>query len=174
MKKITKTYLLYKFNELDEKIQEELIKQEAEKQAIDFCDYELQELMAQKAKELLQKYFKNNATYKQVYYDLSYSQGSGAMIEFDLKYYKNNFEVRQNGHYYHERAFTVVNKNWCKELSPKVIDKLHEKIVKMNSELAEYGYHDLIENEDYFRSIAKEYLLENEENYLKNGELFVF
>lgn len=173
MKEITKTYQLYKFDELDEKIQEELLKQETEKQANYFCDYELQIFMEQKAKELLHKYFKNNATYKQVYYDLSYSQGDGAMIEFDLQYYKNNFEIRQYGHYYHERAFTVINKNWYKELSPKVLSKLDEKIVNMNKELVKYGY-NLIEDEEYFRSIAKECLLENDENYLKDGKIFNF
>lgn len=171
MKEITKKYQLYEFNELDKEIQEELIKEEAEKQAVYFCDYELQELMIEEAKELLQKYFGGKATYKQVYYDLSYCQGSGAMIEFDLNYYKNNFEVKQYGHHYHERAFTVVNKNWYKELSPKVIDKLHDKIVNMNKELAKYGY-NLIEDENYFKNIAKEYLLENNENYLKNGKIF--
>lgn len=171
MKEITKTYKLYKFEELDKEIQEELIKEEAEQQYKLFCNFELQELMIEEAKELLQKYFGDKATYKQVYYDLSYCQGSGAMIEFDVEYYKNIFEVRQHGHYYHERAFNTINKNWFKELSPKTLTNLYDKIVNMNSELVKYGY-SLLEDEEYFKDIAKEYLIEDEKDYLINGMEF--
>lgn len=50
--------------------------------------------MEEKSRILLEKYFKNNANFINVFYDLSYSQGSGAMIEFDLLYNKSIVKLK--------------------------------------------------------------------------------
>ena len=165
MRTITIKKDLYKFEELDEKVQEKLIKDEIEFQQDFFENEFLQEEMENVASELLEKYFRG-AKLIEVYYDLSYSQGSGAMIEFEMEYYGKNVKVRQFGHYYHERSFAIES-----DLTEKVEQKLREKIASMNSELTKKGY----EMVEYYYTEAgisdiKEILKENE--YTKDGEIY--
>ena len=113
-----------------------------------YCDCCLKSDMEEKAKELLDKYFKG-AIFNNVYYSLGYCQGDGAMIEFSIeiedfnKYYHvfNNeemkflldydiiekIEVIQSGRYYHKYAFDI---NIC-----------------YNNAYWEYGYDDI--KDDY-------------------------
>lgn len=123
-----KEITLYKFNELEKDIQKKLIEKEKEYQLDSYCDFCLKDDMTYCASELLIKYFKID-TIDNVYYDLSYSQGSGSMIEFDInikdlnnKYHIlneeemryiqdkgiiNNIEIRHNNsNYYHEYTFS--------------------------------------------------------------------
>lgn len=159
------TQKIYNFNELDEKIQKKLIEKEKESQKELFCECFLLDEMQEKAKELLQKYFKNNATFKRVFYSLSYCQGDGAMIEFDLKYYNKIVQVTHHGCYYHEKSFLLYEN----ELTEKQEKQLKEKIYKMNCELSKYGY-DLIEY-DYENNEIIEILNDNE--YCENGEIYL-
>ena len=130
MEKIVKEFYVYDFNELKEDVKKELIEKERDSQRENYCDFYLEEDMKEESKDLLQKYFGITSEYLQVYYDLSYSQGSGAMIEFDINIedlnnkYKifseeeirfindceivNNIKVRHNdNYYYHEYTFGI-------------------------------------------------------------------
>lgn len=72
--------------------------------------------MQEKAKELLQKYFKGKAVFKNVYYSLNYCQGDGSMIEFELMYYnKLIFIKHNNGCYYHEKSFLLCENELTKK-----------------------------------------------------------
>lgn len=129
MKKVVKEYEVYNFDELDEDIQEKLIEEEQKSQKEFYCEYVLQEDMQAEGDRLLQEYF-NKANLKNVCYDLSYSQGSGAMIEFTINIadlnnkYKllsdeelrfiqdkgiiNEIEIyHSNSHYCHEYTFSI-------------------------------------------------------------------
>lgn len=129
MKKVVKEYEVYDFDELDEDIQEKLIEEEQKSQKEFYCEYGLQEDMQAEGDRLLQKYF-NKANLKNVGYDLSYCQGSGAMIEFTINIadlnnkYKllNDEELRfiqdkgiineiaiyhDDSYYYHEYTFSI-------------------------------------------------------------------
>ena len=129
MKKVTKEYNVYKFEELDKDIQDKLIKKEKEDQQDFYCEAFLEKDMYYEAKELLKKYF-SGSTLDKIYYDLSYSQGSGAMIGFtiniedlnkkynflsseELRYIKdksivNDIEIYHNDNYYqHEYTFDI-------------------------------------------------------------------
>ena len=112
MKTITKTYNIYEFDELNEKVKENLISEEVKFQQEHYCENFLEEDMGNFAIELLQKYFGEKAKFNGVYYSLSYCQGDGAMIEFDLNYYNKELEIKHdNSHYYHENSFNIIEKD---------------------------------------------------------------
>ena len=130
MKTITKTYNIYNFDELKEDIQKEVIEKEKEIQQEDYCNIQLNDDMNLKAEKLLKEYFNIENAIDYVYYDLSYSQGSGSMIEFTIniedlnnKYHiyndeeirlikdkgiVNNIKIYHNdNYYYHEYTFSI-------------------------------------------------------------------
>ena len=131
MRKVTKEYTVYKFNELEKDVQEEVLKRYTESEHEFYVDNELYDDMVDLAQNTLENYFKG-AKYNNIYYDLSYSQGSGAMVEFDIdlkdlnnKYkmltdeeikkcsdigYTNIKVYHNNSRYYHERTFDI---DWC-------------------------------------------------------------
>jgi len=165
MEVITKKYEVYDFNELSKEIQKELIEKEKQKQNEFYINDFLFEDMQEAAKKLLQKYFKNNETeFKNVYYDLSYCQGRGAMIEFNLYYYNKYVKIEHYGHYNHERSFII--DTW--ELTEKQEKQLYNKIVSMNQELIKIG-DDLIQY-----TITEDEAIDflSESKYLKNGTIF--
>ena len=164
MKKIIKEYNIYSYDELDENIKNELLEKEQEYQKEAYIESFLYNDMEDKAQELLKTYFKDKAELKNIYYDLSYCQGSGAMIEFDLYYYNKLVHIKQHGHYYHELSFIIDSY----ELTEKQEEQLKEKIHTMNKEFSKYGF-SLIEEEP-----DKDFCLEllREKDYLKSGEVF--
>lgn len=130
MEKITKEFYVYDFNELNEDVKKKLIEKERDYQRESYCEMFLEEDMKEEGKDLLQKYFGITDNNLNVYYDLSYSQGNGAMIEFDINIedlnnkYKifseeemkfiqdkgvvNNIRVRHNdNYYYNEYTFGI-------------------------------------------------------------------
>lgn len=165
MRTETKTIKIYNFNELSEDVKRKLIEKEIEEQHELYCEDWLLNDMEEKAKELLNKYFKNNnAELKNVYYSLSYSQGDGAMFEFDLYYYNKHIKIKHYGHYCHMRSFII--DTW--ELTEKQEEQLEEKVLKMFEEFEAYGW-NLV---DYriTEADAIEYLQENE--YLEDGTIY--
>ena len=140
MKTITKTYNIYKFDELPQDIRQKVIEREAENireaEIEDFLKEEMEFLAAQ----LLEENFEEKAVFQGVYYSLSYCQGDGAMIEFDLNYCNKNVKIRHGGgHYYHENSFDILEE-YSEELTEKQYKQLHEKIHNINKQLAKYGY----------------------------------
>lgn len=165
MKTITKQINIYEFKELKKEIQDKLIEEEREDQKDIYCEDCLLDDMKLKAIELLKKYFNNKATFKNVYYDLSYCQGSGAMIEFNLNYYNKPVEIKHNGFYYHERSFSIN----IYELTEKQEKQLKNKIIKMNEELAKAGYSYI----EYFDEMPDSEIINilSDFDYLENGEI---
>lgn len=158
------TQKVYEFHELDKDIQEKLIEKEKQNQKEWYCNDFLEKDMVEKAKELLQKYFKQKAVFSGINYSLSYCQGDGAMIEFEVEYCGKLIYVKHNNycHYYHERSFCLEYPNYA-YLTDKQEEKLKEKIYNMNYELMKYGY-ELIE---------AEYNREDIENILSEREYFI-
>ena len=138
MKTITKTFNIYDFDELSKEIQEKLIKKEEKGIRENEVDEFLEEEMEQLAIQLLEENFEEKAVFQDVYYSLSYCQGDGAMIEFDLNYCGKDVKIRHNPycHYYHERSFEIISDN----LTENQENTLKEKIIKINTQLAKYGY----------------------------------
>lgn len=140
METITKTFNIYNFNELSKEIQKKVIEREEKNiKELEVEDF-LKDEMEFYAEQLLSENFGDKAIFKNVYYDLSYCQGSGAMIEFDLVYYGKSLSIKHDKYcrYYHENSFEVIEND--KELTEKQYNTLKEKIIKINKQLAEYGY----------------------------------
>lgn len=165
MKTITKTFNIYEFDELSLLIQEELIKKEEENIRQEDIECFLEEEMNNLAELLLEENFGEKAIFKKVYCSLSYCQGDGAMIEFDLNYCGKDVEIRHNPHchYYHERSFEIISDN----LTEKQENKLKEKIIKINEQLAKYGY-------QYIEEDRTEQAIEQLKDcmFYENGEIY--
>jgi hypothetical protein len=122
------TIKLYEFEELSEEIKAPLIAKQCKELEDDYCDWMLEDDMQEYASEILERKF-DEGEFKSnnIYYDLSYTQGSGAMVEFEgwdihilesILYGNNltrewidkniaNFilKVKHSGHYHHEYSF---------------------------------------------------------------------
>lgn len=130
MELITKEYEVYNFDELSDDVKKKLIERERENQKELYCECWLEEDMGLKASYLINDYFGITSDYLKTYYSLSYCQGDGAMIEFNINIkdlnnkYKvfsdeeirylinesivNDIRIRHNDyHYYHEYTFTI-------------------------------------------------------------------
>lgn len=130
MEKIIKEFYVYKFDELSEQAKEQAIEKEKQAQEELYCDTCLLDDMNYEASELLKEYFNIEDAKDNIYYDLSYSQGSGAMVEFTIniedlnnKYHiYNDEEIRlikdksivndikiyhNDNYYYHEYTFDI-------------------------------------------------------------------
>ena len=163
MKTITKTYNIYKFDELSKAIQEKLIQDEEENIRQADVEWFLADEMGERAIHLLKENFGEKAIFKKVYYSLCYRQGDGAIIEFDLEYYNKNIKIRHDGgHYYHKRSFKIISDN----LTEKQENRLKEKIITINKKLADYGY-EFIECDRTAQAIEQ---LNNYEFY-ENGDI---
>ena len=198
MRKVTKEYNVYKFEELDKEVQEKVLERYMRDEYEFYVDNMLYDDMIELAKDSLQNYFKG-AEYQKIYYDLGYSQGSGAMVEFniDLKDLNNKYKMltdeevkkcsdigysnikvyHNNSHYYHERTFDI---DWCdytdndnfEKIQDKIdamIELFREDIVLMNKEIARDGYNKL-EDETTLEEIVMARI--NELEFLSDGSVF--
>ena len=167
METITKTFNIYNFNELSKEVREKVIKRETEGiKELEIEDF-LKEEMEFYAQQLLEENFGDKAVFQNVYYSLSYCQGDGAMIEFDLVYYGKNLSIKHDKycHYYHENSFEVIEND--KELTDKQYEKLKEKIYNINKELEKLGY-EFIEEDRTSQAIEQ---LKNCMFY-ENGDIY--
>ena len=198
MKKVTKEYNVYKFEELEKDIQEKVLEKHVEFAYQDYLDYYFYDDMYDLARNLLHKHFKG-ANYNKIYYELSYSQVSGSMIEFniDLKDLNEKYKMldieelnkcikigftkitikHDNSNYCHEYTFDIDWNDYTdyddfEEIQDKIdnmIEKFKEDIVDMNKELTESGYKQL-EDKEYFEELARINMVDLE--FLENGDEF--
>ena len=197
MRTIEKTITLYKFDELLPHIQENILESRINNELEFYIDTQLYVDMVNEATEVLKTHFPE-AQYSEVYYDLSYSQGSGSMIAFKIslpdlnkKYnvipqdYKQTDDsytmedimidiYHNNNFYYHEQSFGIDWSATCDYDLDIMIDELVAKarkdIVRMNQELTTRGY-NLIEDKELFKELALNYL--NELEFTEDGEIYV-
>ena len=141
MQTVTKTFNIYEFEELKTEIQQALIENEARGIREIEIDEFLEEFLQNMAVNLLEENFEEKAVFQDVHYSLSYCQGDGAMIEFDLSYCNKNVQIRHNGGmYYHERSFVIKEVDFDKKLTDKQYNQLKNKIIGINEQLTRYGY----------------------------------
>lgn len=153
MRKVTKEYEVYKFEELEKEVQEKILEKYTQYEYEWYVDDILHSDMIELAKDSLENYFKG-AKYDNIYYDLSYCQGSGAMVEFniDLKYLNNKYKMltdeeingledfggtnikvyHNNSHYYHERTFDI---DWNDFTMYTYMDEYCENIEKVQNKI---------------------------------------
>lgn len=87
---------VYNFDELSDDIKTKLMVTEKESQLNIYVDICLYDDMLSVSRELLNKYFGITEGLIKCYYDLDYSQGSGAMIEFDISMIDINKALKGN------------------------------------------------------------------------------
>lgn len=188
---------IYDFKELDKKIQERLIEEEQETQVDIYYETLLNNDMQDYAYKLLRDNFKDSL-FLDVCYDLSYGQGSGAMIEFDINIealnnkYKmltkkeiekiaktdiTTISVKHVGNYYHalifdidyqDYTFYIDNFDKTQEKLDRMIEKFKEDIIDINEQLTKKGY-------EYMDFVSdRETLIDilEENKYLKNGKIY--
>ena len=190
---------LYKINELSEESKKIAIEREKKEKKEFYINTCLEEDLTEYAKELLQENFKN-AELKDIMYDLSYSQGSGAMIEFswtieDLnKKYKKltpkelekisdigytEIKINHHGWYYHERSFGVDYQDFTyyddelekiQEKIDKMIESFKEDVININEQLKKEGY-SIIESEETDEETEKR-LIEEEYYFYSDGSFY--
>ena len=166
---------IYNFDELDKEIQERLIDENIQEQVDMFCEWTLETYMQEKAKELIDNIFniKYDINDIKVYYDLSYCQGSGAMVDFTIpledvnkklkiftekeqkifENYGSLIKIKHNGgNYLHENSFVIDDSNLyesieyalqCEEIQENKYNKLEQKIETLFNELKEIVYSDI-------------------------------
>lgn len=159
MEKIVKEFCIYDFEELAEDVKKKIIQVERDFQQECYCNIWLKYDMEEKARELVRYYFDLEKTNATPMYDLSYNQGSGAIIEFDInivdlnnkyniftseeirfltdKGIVNDIKVKHNNnHYYHEYTFGI-------DFTYYGMGYSYEDIISENYDITESGFNTL-------------------------------
>ena len=154
MKKITREYKIYKYNELGKKAKEIALQN-----YINDNDYLfLPEYMQDELSELLKKHKITGEA--KILYSLAYCQGDGSMFYGQLEWKKYDILVKHSGHYYHYNSKTIEmtdkkTGDWCE--NEKDIEQFEKLYVKICKELEKVGY-AYIENENSentFKELSK-------------------
>ena len=193
---ITKTYNVFKYEELSEKAKENV----KENYLTDYRDaYDFEELCKEKLKELFRDAQLN------VQFDLSYCQGGGFNIygKIDLsclleneeifnkfsdkeyrtiKFYLDNvyyYKLKENIRYSYciiqdadieEFIIDNLQENYYKNINYKLIKKFadfgKQYLINLCSDFENFGY-------DYFYKVDDEEIIELDEDYLENGLIFL-
>lgn len=179
----TETINIYKFNELDIKIQDKVIEHFR-----NINDYPtLKESMYDECKHQLKEHsieIVGDDNKFKVLWSLSYSQGDGSMFEGLFMWDKYTILIKQNGHYYHYNSkvfeyFDLTNiddiemtdkeyEDYQKDLKQSEKD-FNDIYVSICKGLEKYGY-SIIESEDSEESI-KEMIDANDYEFYNNGEI---
>lgn len=163
----TKTYNVYKFDELSDKAKENARDNFREKNDYPF----LADYMREQALQLLEK---NNikASDVQVYFSLSHSQGDGAMVAMTAEWNDYAVKVKQAGHYSHERSTDIEMYKDDGEGNCEYVDheSFEESIyIPMCQKLRDYGY-DYIDSEQQAEFIDEE-LRVNDYDFTSDGTI---
>lgn len=132
---------VYKFDELDPKVQEKVIQEFREDEQFDFLDEYLTSYVEEKLKE-------NNITIVddlELYYDLSYSQGSGLCFTGKFSFNKDGVEydakITHSGNYYYARSVDInVVTPEGEEATDDVTFYFQDIYTKIAKDAERYGY----------------------------------
>lgn len=154
---------VYNFEELDPTIKEKVIEKFREEEEFYFLKDDLKEFITDKLKEL-----NYNIIELDVYYDLCYCQGSGAMFTGILEKDGLKYIIKQYGHYYHynSKEINIYNIEDGEETEDIGFNDLYITLCK---ELEKYGYsiiEDTLKEENIIETIeANNYL------FFSNGQI---
>lgn len=178
---ITKTYNVYKLEEITPEAQEKARAKWSEKNDYyflsDYLNEKLHELLEEKGIKDLNDTSKAGTRPTQVIYSLGYSQGDGCMFEGDYIYTHKDkkyvITVKQSGRYthYNSKTFYTHNEegeevdNW-----EEVEDAFNADYKDICKELERQGY-NFIEYEDSMESF-QEACDANEYTFLEDGTMF--
>jgi len=161
----TKTYTVYKFEELSAEAQELAIQKWNEQDDLAF----LSDDMDYKLDELLKEHHitSDDAT---PYYSLSYCQGDGAMFQGKLNWKGYYVDIKQTGRYYHSHSKEI---DICTEENEQVADAFYQEFEEIYQSicttLEKYGY-DCIETAQSPENVA-DILQANDYDFTLDGSI---
>lgn len=158
-----KTINLYEFKELEKEVQEKVLIKFRENEEFCFLKEDLEYYIKDKLKEL-----NYNIIELAVYYDLSYSQGSGAMFIGILEKDNKRYIIKHSGHYnhYNSKTIDIYNIEDGEEIEDNDFNNLYVSLCK---DLEEYGYstiEEILKDENIIETIEL-----NEYYFTKNGKI---
>ena len=171
MKKITKEYTLFTFDELSQEAKDKARTNFNADNDYMFLEGHITNLLG----EQLDEYKITKTTDPKVYYSLSHCQGDGAMFEGTFSWNDYIVKIKHSGHYYHSNSKNIEiydTADTGEEVSAgeevyKTFEAIYKKICKY---LEQQGY-DFIEYEDSEENFQR--LCEaNEYTFLKDGTMF--
>ena len=164
MKEITKTIKVYDFEELSQEAKDKARESFNQDEDYPFLQDDLREYIHE---ELTERGYTHDELTPM--YSLSYCQGDGLMFE-GVVYDKegNSYEIKQSGHYYHERSteITAMDKE---EESIETEDFEENVYVPICKKVRDKGYEyiEYIQSEESFVETCEA----NEYNFLSNGTM---
>jgi len=132
----TKTYTVYKFEELPKDSQELAINKWRDDEEFIFLPDDMQYHLD----ELLKKHkIEGKAN---CYFSLSYSQGDGAMFEGSFDWKEYSIVIKQSGNYYHSysKVVDIYDEEDIQIYMPKIEEDFEDLYQEICKDLEEYGY----------------------------------
>mgnify|MGYP001397519759 CR=1 FL=1 len=168
---------VFKFDELDKKVQTKVLDKFRENETLDFLYDDLNEQLKEELKENNIEEIKDC----KLLYDLSYSQGSGLCFEglFKWKYLSKEYSVRimNNGRYNHNRSCYIsiriltddIEDN-INEASDEILETFKALFYKITKKLEETGREE-IEYQDKDETII-ENIKANDYEFYADGRIY--
>ena len=165
MKEITKTIKVYDFEELSQEAKDKARESFNQDEDYPFLQDDLREYIHE---ELTERGYTHDELTPM--YSLSYCQGDGLMFE-GVVYDKdgNSYEIKQSGHYYHEKSYNMVvldEEGERLDSHEHKFEAIYEKICKVVRDKG-YEYIEHMQSEDSFVEMCEA----NEYNFLSNGTM---
>jgi hypothetical protein len=166
----TKQINIYKYDELSDKVKDKVLSYFRDKNEFCFLNDELNESL----NELLKDNGVKVLDGLKLMYSLSYSQGDGVMFEGNFQYKGVIFNVKHQGHYYHEYSKTIEydddgEDDLKSDLKQIIFNEFSELYLEICDKVKKLGY-SAIEYENSEESI-KDNIDANEYYFRENGEI---
>lgn len=138
MRIITTKTEAYTYNELSEQAKERALNDHIEQNEY----YFLSDDMAEYLDQLLNEYKLKYDQLPKVFYDLSHSQGSGAMFEGTVFWKNYTVDIKHSGFYYHynSKELDIYSTKTGKDAKKEVYEQFNEMYIDICNKLEKYGY----------------------------------
>ena len=179
MKKITKEYNLYTYNELSKEAKEKALKKHIEDNDYyflsDYLNERLHELLEENKIQDINDTSKPNTKPTQVLYSLSYCQGDGCCFEGNFIWNGYNVSIKHSGYYYHSKMVNISMFEIENDCRPEPVNSKDEKeFEELYQSICEqlekdgYSFIDYENSEESFIEMCDA----NEYTFLENGTMF--
>lgn len=165
---------IYKFDELDKKVQEKVLDKFRENEDFSF----LEDMLNDQITELLKEESIEEQNKTNVLYDLSYSQGSGVCFigTFKMKVLDKEYTItiKHMGHYYHSKSveffIEVLGSDGCEDISSDIYVLFRDRYNRICVKLERIGYEE-IEYRNSEENII-ETIDNNDYEFYANGDMY--
>lgn len=171
MREFTTNHTVYTFDELSPEAKQRAVENHQANEyeyGLDFLTVD----MVDKLVELLKAHRIKYDQVPMVLYDLSHSQGSGAMFTGEFEWRSWEVKINHEGHYYHynsKRFDDFVSVKSGREVTDNAYETFNNIYVDICNELTEFGY-DCIDNATS-EEAAREYLNDGDTEFYADGSI---